>query len=42
MRRQHAQRRRIELDAALKAPMASLLKDDTDFCKQFVQNESFR
>ena len=33
---------RIELDAALMRIMGPLLKDDTEFYKQFVQNESFR
>ena len=33
---------RIELDAALKRVVGPLLKDDTEFYKQFVQNESFR
>ena len=33
---------RIELDAALMRIMAPMLKDDTEFYKQFVQNESFR
>ncbi|MFO0796356.1 MAG: type I restriction endonuclease [Gemmataceae bacterium] len=33
---------RIELDAALMRVMGPLLKDDTEFYKQFVQNESFR
>jgi type I restriction enzyme R subunit len=33
---------RIELDAALKRIIGPLLKDDTEFYKQFVQNESFR
>jgi type I restriction enzyme R subunit len=32
----------IELDAALKRVVGPLLKDDTEFYKQFVQNESFR
>src|SRR5439155_12198351 len=30
---------RIELDAALMRVMGPLLKDDTEFYKQFVQNE---
>ena len=33
---------KIELDAALMRVMGPLLKDDTEFYKQFVQNESFR
>jgi type I restriction enzyme R subunit len=33
---------RIELDAALRRVVGPLLKDDTEFYKQFVQNESFR
>jgi len=33
---------RIELDAAMMRVMGPLLKDDTEFYKQFVQNESFR
>jgi type I restriction enzyme R subunit len=33
---------RIELDAALRRVIGPLLKDDTEFYKQFVQNESFR
>ncbi len=33
---------RIELDAALMRVMGPLLKDDTEFYKQFVQNDSFR
>ncbi len=33
---------RIELDAALMRVIAPLLRDDTEFYKQFVQNESFR
>ncbi len=33
---------RIELDAALMRVMGPLLKDDTEFYKQFMQNESFR
>lgn len=33
---------RIELDAALMRVMGPLLKDDTEFYEQFVQNESFR
>jgi type I restriction enzyme R subunit len=33
---------RIELDAALMRVIGPLLKDDTEFYKQFVQNESFR
>src|SRR5262249_12541815 len=33
---------RIELDAALMRVIGPLLKDDTAFYKQFVQNESFR
>jgi type I restriction enzyme R subunit len=33
---------RIELDAALMRVMNPLLKDDTEFYKQFVQNESFK
>ena len=33
---------RIELDAALMRVIGTLLKDDTEFYKQFVQNESFR
>jgi type I restriction enzyme, R subunit len=33
---------RIELDAALMRVMGPLLQDDTEFYKQFVQNESFR
>ena len=33
---------RIELDAALKRVVGPLLKDDTEFYKQFVQNDSFR
>ena len=32
----------IELDAALKRVISPLLKDDTEFFKQFFQNESFR
>ena len=32
----------IELDAALMRVVNPLLKDDTEFYKQFVQNESFR
>jgi len=33
---------RIELDAALMRAIGPLLKDDTEFYKQFVQNESFK
>lgn len=33
---------RIELDAALMRVVGPLLKDDTEFYKQFVQNESFK
>ena len=33
---------RIEMDAALMRVIGPLLKDDTEFYKQFVQNESFR
>jgi type I restriction enzyme R subunit len=33
---------RIELDAALMRVVGPLLKDDTEFYKQFVQNDSFR
>ncbi|HDH27800.1 MAG TPA: type I restriction endonuclease subunit R [Euryarchaeota archaeon] len=33
---------RIELDAALMRIVGPLLKDDTEFYKQFVQNESFK
>ncbi|MDC4204389.1 MAG: hypothetical protein MPW13_08375 [Candidatus Manganitrophus sp.] len=33
---------RIELDAALMRAIVPLLKDDTEFFKQFVENESFR
>ncbi|MEI6425683.1 MAG: type I restriction endonuclease subunit R, partial [Lentisphaerota bacterium] len=33
---------RIELDAALMRVISPLLKDDTEFYKQFVQNESFK
>ena len=33
---------RIELNAALMRVMGPLLRDDTEFYKQFVQNESFR
>jgi type I restriction enzyme R subunit len=33
---------RIELDAALMRVMGPLLQDDTEFYKQFVQNESFK
>ena len=33
---------RIELNAALMRVMGPLLWDDTEFYKQFVQNESFR
>lgn len=33
---------RIELDAALMRVIGPLLRDDTEFYKQFVQNESFR
>jgi type I restriction enzyme, R subunit len=33
---------RIELDAALMRVIGPLLKDDTEFYKQFVQNESFK
>lgn len=33
---------RIELDAALMRIVGPLLKDDTEFYKQFVQNDSFR
>ncbi|MGQ0763250.1 MAG: type I restriction endonuclease subunit R [Acidobacteriota bacterium] len=33
---------RIELDAALMRVIGPLLKDDTEFYKQFVQNDSFR
>ena len=32
----------IELDAALRRIVGPLLKDDTEFYKQFVQNEAFR
>jgi type I restriction enzyme R subunit len=32
----------IELDAALMRVIGPLLKDDTEFYKQFVQNESFK
>lgn len=33
---------RIEPDAALMRVISPLLKDDTEFSKQFVQNESFK
>jgi type I restriction enzyme, R subunit len=33
---------RIELDAALKRVMQPMLRDDTEFYRQFMQNESFR
>lgn len=33
---------RIELDAALRRVIGPLLKDDTEFYKQFVENDSFR
>lgn len=33
---------RIEMDAALRRVISPLLKDDTEFYKQFVQNDSFR
>lgn len=33
---------RIELDAALMRVIGPLLRDDTEFYKQFVQNDSFR
>ncbi|MGH9931507.1 MAG: type I restriction endonuclease subunit R, partial [Pyrinomonadaceae bacterium] len=33
---------RIEMDAALMRVIGPLLKDDTEFYKQFVQNDSFR
>lgn len=33
---------RIELDAALMRVVGPLLKDDTEFYRQFVQNESFK
>lgn len=33
---------RIELDAALMRVVGPLLKDDTEFYKQFVQNDSFK
>jgi type I restriction enzyme R subunit len=33
---------RIELDAALMRVINPLLKDDTEFYKQFVQNDSFK
>jgi type I restriction enzyme R subunit len=33
---------RIELDAALMRVIGPLLKDDTEFYKQFVQNEPFK
>ena len=33
---------RIELDAALMRVINPLLRDDTEFYKQFVQNESFK
>jgi type I restriction enzyme, R subunit len=33
---------RLEHDKALQRVMVSLLKDDTEIYKQFVQNESFR
>jgi type I restriction enzyme, R subunit len=33
---------RIELDAALMRVIGPLLKDDTEFYKPFVQNESFK
>ncbi len=33
---------RLELDAALMRVVGPLLKDDTEFYKQFVQNESFK
>lgn len=33
---------RIELDAALMRVINPLLKDDTEFYKQFVQNEHFK
>lgn len=32
----------IELDAALKRVVGPLWKDDTEFYKQFMQNEAFR
>ena len=33
---------RIELSAALMRVISPLLRDDTEFYKQFVQNESFK
>lgn len=33
---------RLELTAAVKKAMGPMLKDDTEFYKQFVQNESFK
>jgi type I restriction enzyme R subunit len=33
---------RIELDAALMRVISPLLRDDTEFYKQFVQNEAFK
>jgi type I restriction enzyme R subunit len=33
---------RIELDASLMRVIGPLLKDDTEFYKQFVQNEPFK
>jgi type I restriction enzyme R subunit len=33
---------RIEHDKALAKVMLTLLKDDTQVCKQFVENEPFR
>lgn len=33
---------RIQLDSALMRAIGPLLKDDTEFYKQFVQNESFK
>ena len=33
---------RIELDASLMRVINPLLRDDTEFYKQFVQNESFK
>jgi len=33
---------RLELTSAVKKAMGPMLKDDTEFYKQFVQNESFK
>lgn len=41
-KQQDYQNARIEHDEALKRVITALLKDDTELCKQFYDNESFR